>query len=121
MLLFLVYNLHFLAGLRELFSQTDERGAPPRIAVMANMASASAPSKKNVKLPESSVHPTPPLDQINAASRHSVMDEDTDDDEEFPIAEEEQEVRFMLVPCLIFALSCKHLFFPQFSGFPSQA
>jgi hypothetical protein len=98
-LLFLVYNLHFLAGLRELFSQTDERGAPPRIAVMANMASASAPSKKNVKVPESSVHPTPPsLDQINAASRHSVMDEDTDDDEEFPIAEEEQEVRFMLVP-----------------------
>jgi hypothetical protein len=31
------------------------------------------------------------------------MDEDTDDDEEFPIAEEEQEVRFMLVPYLIFA------------------
>ncbi|KAG6791945.1 hypothetical protein POTOM_001080 [Populus tomentosa] len=84
-----VSNPH--SRLRELFSQTDERGAPPRIAVMANMASASAPSKKNVKLPESSVHPTPPLDQINAASRHSVMDEDTDDDEEFPIAEEEQE------------------------------
>ncbi|KAL9406161.1 hypothetical protein Peur_003133 [Populus x canadensis] len=88
----LLQMLNSVAGLRELFSQTDERGAPPRIAVMANMASASAPSKKNVKLPESSVHPTPPsLDQINAASRHSVMDEDTDDDEEFPIAEEEQE------------------------------
>ncbi|XP_011018434.1 PREDICTED: protein ENHANCED DISEASE RESISTANCE 2-like [Populus euphratica] len=87
----LLQMLNSVAGLRELFSQTDERGAPPRIAVMANMASASAPSKKNVKLPESSVHPTPPLDQTNAASRHSVMDEDTDDDEEFPMAEEEQE------------------------------
>ncbi|KAJ6426892.1 hypothetical protein OIU84_022477 [Salix udensis] len=87
----LLQMLNSVAGLRELFSQTDERGAPPRIPVMANMASASAPSKKNVKLQESSVHPTPPLDQNNAASRHSVMDEDTDDDEEFPIAEDEQQ------------------------------
>ncbi|CAK7356013.1 unnamed protein product [Dovyalis caffra] len=89
----LLQMLNSVAGLREWFSQTDERGAPPRIPVMVNMASASTSSKKNVKLQESSVHPTPPsLDQMNAASRNSVMmDEYSDEDEEFQIAEEEQE------------------------------
>ena len=82
----------FMAGLREWFAQTDERGAP-RIPVMVNMASASISSKKSFKLQESSVHAAPTLDQINAASRNStIMDEYSDEDEEYQIAEEEQEV-----------------------------
>ncbi|KAJ4829432.1 Protein ENHANCED DISEASE RESISTANCE 2 [Turnera subulata] len=88
----LLQMLNSVAGLREWFSQTDERGAPPRIPVMVNMASASVSSKKNVKLQESSIHPTPSMDQINAASRNStMMDEYSDEDEEFQIAEEDQE------------------------------
>ncbi|XP_050232700.1 protein ENHANCED DISEASE RESISTANCE 2-like [Mercurialis annua] len=82
----LLQMLNSVAGLREWFSQTDERGAPPRIPVMVNMASASVSSRKNSKLQESSVH------QISAASRNStVMDEYSDEDEEYQIAEEEQE------------------------------
>ncbi|KAL5794667.1 hypothetical protein ACOSP7_003261 [Xanthoceras sorbifolium] len=87
----LLQMLNSVAGLREWFAQTDERGAPPRIPVMVNMAAASVSSKKSQKLHESIVHPTS-LDQINAASRNSVMmDEYSDEDEEFQIAESEQE------------------------------
>ncbi|KAJ7953362.1 ENHANCED DISEASE RESISTANCE 2 [Quillaja saponaria] len=79
----LLQMLNSVAGLREWFSQTDERSAPPRIPVMVNMASASVPSKKNQKL----------HDQMHAASRNSVMmDEYSDEDEEFQIVESEQEV-----------------------------
>ncbi|XP_024453553.1 protein ENHANCED DISEASE RESISTANCE 2 isoform X2 [Populus trichocarpa] len=84
----LLQMLNSVAGLREWFSQTDERGAPPRIPAMANMASAPALSKKNVMLQESSVHPTPPsFNQINAASQNSVRRDGYSDQ----IAEEEQE------------------------------
>lgn len=76
-----------MAGLREWFAQSDERNAPPRIPVMVNMASASVSSQKNQKLHESSVH----FDQ--SANRNSVLiDEYSDEDEEFQIAEAEQEV-----------------------------
>ena len=75
-----------MIGLREWFSQTDERNAQPRIPVMVNMASASVTSKKNQKLQESS-------DLSNAAGRNSMMmDEDSDEDEEFQAPETEQEV-----------------------------
>uniref|UniRef100_A0A6N2K169 START domain-containing protein n=1 Tax=Salix viminalis TaxID=40686 RepID=A0A6N2K169_SALVM len=67
----LLQMLNSVAGLREWFSQTDERSAPPRIPAMDNMSRAPALSKKNVKLQESSVHPTPPFNQINAASQNS--------------------------------------------------
>ncbi|GAV88834.1 START domain-containing protein/DUF1336 domain-containing protein [Cephalotus follicularis] len=88
----LLQMLNSVAGLREWFSQTDERGAPPRIPVMVNMASASVSSKKSRKLFESSVHPSASLEQNNAASRNSMMmDEYSDEDEEFQIAEAEQE------------------------------
>ncbi|KAJ7943926.1 ENHANCED DISEASE RESISTANCE 2 [Quillaja saponaria] len=88
----LLQMLNSVAGLREWFSQTDERSAPPRIPVMVNMASASVPSKKNQKLNDSSVNPNPSLDQMHAANRNSVMmDEYSDEDEEFQIAESEQE------------------------------
>jgi hypothetical protein len=86
----LLQVLNSVAGLREWFSQTDERGAPPRIPVMVNMASASVSSKKGQKLNESSAYPNISGDQ--ATSRNSVMmDEYSDEDEEFQIAEAEQE------------------------------
>lgn len=88
----LLQMLNSVAGLREYFSQTDERNAPPRVPVMVNMTSASLSSKKGQKLQDSSLHPTPSLDQLNNPSRNSVMMEDyTDEDEEFQIAEAEQE------------------------------
>ncbi|XP_062073374.1 protein ENHANCED DISEASE RESISTANCE 2-like isoform X1 [Humulus lupulus] len=82
----LLQMLNSVAGLREWFAQSDERNAPPRIPVMVNMASASVSSHKNQKLHESSVH----FD--SSANRNSVMiDEYSDEDEEFQIAEAEQE------------------------------
>ncbi|KAM1024061.1 hypothetical protein ACFX13_038118 [Malus domestica] len=79
----LLQVLNSVAGLREWFSQTDERNAPPRIPVMVNMSSASVSSRKGQKLHDFSV---------NSANRNSVMmDEYSDEDEEFQIAEAEQE------------------------------
>ncbi|GMY29580.1 protein ENHANCED DISEASE RESISTANCE 2 [Fagus crenata] len=85
----LLQMLNSVAGLREWFAQTDERSAAPRIPVMVNMTSASVSSKKGVK---SSLHSSGSTDQINGANRNSVMmDEYSDEDEEFQIAEAEQE------------------------------
>ena len=82
-----------MTGLREWFAQSDERNAPPRIPVMVNMSSASVSSRKNQRLNESSVH-----FEENSANRNSVMiDEYSDEDEEFQIAEAEQEVFFVLL------------------------
>ncbi|XP_061988465.1 protein ENHANCED DISEASE RESISTANCE 2 isoform X1 [Rosa rugosa] len=79
----LLQVLNSVAGLREWFSQTDERNAPPRIPVMVNMSSASVSSRKGQKMLDSSV---------SSANRNSVMmDEYSDEDEEFQIAEAEQE------------------------------
>ncbi|XP_039060423.1 protein ENHANCED DISEASE RESISTANCE 2-like [Hibiscus syriacus] len=87
----LLQMLNSVAGLREWFAQTDERGAPPRIPVMVNMASSSISSKKTQKINELPVPPAPSLDQTNAANRNSVlMDEYSDDDEE-QMPETEQE------------------------------
>ncbi|GFZ16623.1 similar to ENHANCED DISEASE RESISTANCE 2 [Actinidia rufa] len=84
----LLQMLNSVSGLREYFSQTDERCAPPRIPVMVNMASASVPSKKSQKLPESSVGPS--LDQINAANKNAVMmDEYSDEDDELQTTDQE--------------------------------
>lgn len=88
---YLLYNwvFAFMIGLREWFSQTDERNAPPRIPVMVNMSSASVSSRKGQKLHDFSV---------NSTNRNSVMmDEYSDEDEEFQIAEAEQEVWFRRV------------------------
>ncbi|XP_050377555.1 protein ENHANCED DISEASE RESISTANCE 2 isoform X2 [Argentina anserina] len=80
----LLQVLNSVAGLREWFSQTDERNAPPRIPVMVNMSSASVSSRKGQKLLDSSV---------SSANRNSVMmmDEYSDEDDDFQIAEAEQE------------------------------
>lgn len=74
---------------------------------MVNMTSDSASSKKYQKLQERSVLPNPSLDQINGANRNSVMlDEYSDEDEEYQIAEPDQEVVFccffhILLKCLL--------------------
>ncbi|KAF8378992.1 hypothetical protein HHK36_028419 [Tetracentron sinense] len=76
-----------LKGLREWFSQTDERHAVPRIPVMVNMTSTSVTLRKYQKTQEPSAS-----DQINSSNRNFVMmDEYSEEDEEFQIAEAEQE------------------------------
>ncbi|KHN41720.1 hypothetical protein glysoja_003460 [Glycine soja] len=83
--------LNSVAGLREWFAQSDERNAHPRIPVMVNMSSTAVSSKKNQKPNDFSVNPTS-LDQMNATSRSSALiDEYSDDEEDFQIAEPEQE------------------------------
>uniref|UniRef100_M1BKX4 Lipid binding protein n=1 Tax=Solanum tuberosum TaxID=4113 RepID=M1BKX4_SOLTU len=75
-------------GLREYFSQTDERAAAPRIPVMVNMNPPSISSKKSQK---QSHHRTPSLDQIRAANRNAVsmLDEYSDEDEDFQCTDQE--------------------------------
>ncbi|KAM7493803.1 hypothetical protein LguiB_028412 [Lonicera macranthoides] len=85
----LLQMLNSVAGLREYFSQTDERNAPPRIPVMVNMASASVPTKKNEKLLDSSIQRSNSLDQLNSANKNSILDEYSDDDEEYQVADDE--------------------------------
>ncbi|THF98680.1 hypothetical protein TEA_026769 [Camellia sinensis var. sinensis] len=82
----LLQMLNNVAGLREYFSQTDERSAHPRIPVMVNMASTPMSSKKSQKLHNRSTS----LEQINAANKNGMtMDEYTDEDDEFQIPDPE--------------------------------
>ncbi|XP_023642710.1 protein ENHANCED DISEASE RESISTANCE 2-like isoform X2 [Capsella rubella] len=85
----LLQMLNSVSGLREWFSQTDDRGQPIRIPVMVNMASSSLALGKGGKPQHKS---SLSIDQTNGASRNSVlMDEDSDDDDEFQIPDSEQE------------------------------
>ncbi|KAL8054056.1 hypothetical protein ABFS82_05G115100 [Erythranthe guttata] len=85
----LLQMLNCVAGLREYFSQTDERTAAPRIPVMVNMTSVSN-SKRSKKLHSSVYHNGQSLDQIHAANRNAVlMDEYSDEDEDFQYADQE--------------------------------
>lgn len=70
-----------VAGLREYFSQTDERAIAPRMPLMVNMASASDPSKKSKRFQSSSFR------FPNSSNR--MMDEYSDDDGDFQCAGEE--------------------------------
>ncbi|KAL6549802.1 Protein ENHANCED DISEASE RESISTANCE 2 [Orobanche minor] len=80
-----------VTGLREYFSQTDERSAAPRIPVMVNMTSVSTSSKRRQKLQSSYVHHhSASLDQIHAANRNAVMmDEYSEEDEDLQCADQE--------------------------------
>lgn len=72
---------------------------------MVNMSSTSVTSKKSQKPNDVSVNSTS-LDQLNSASRNSaLLDEYSDEDEDFQIAEPEQEVvfAFPLIYLWIFA------------------
>lgn len=87
-------------GLREYFSQTDERSAAPRIPVMVNMTSASVSSKRKQKLHETSLHHhrSPSLDQMSAANRNvSMLDEYSDEDEEYQVADQDVSIVLLLV------------------------
>ncbi|GFZ08633.1 similar to ENHANCED DISEASE RESISTANCE 2 [Actinidia rufa] len=87
----LLQMLNSVSGLREYFSQTDERRAPPRIPLMVNMASASVSSMKTQNLQASSIRRSPSLDQINAANKNPMMlDEYSDDEDEFQMPDQEE-------------------------------
>ncbi|KAK6117023.1 hypothetical protein DH2020_049267 [Rehmannia glutinosa] len=88
----LLQMLNSVAGLREYFSQTDERTAASRIPVLINMTSISNLSKRSQKLQPSSVHHhSHTLDQIHEANGNGVlMDEYSDEDEDFQCADQEQ-------------------------------
>ncbi|XP_064947080.1 protein ENHANCED DISEASE RESISTANCE 2-like isoform X8 [Musa acuminata AAA Group] len=82
-------------GLREWFSQTDENYDVSKMPLMVNMTAETAPIKKDRKrkTQENSVQPNSSQYQMHGASRHHVMlDEDSDDDEDYKIPEPEQEV-----------------------------
>ncbi|KAL6544190.1 Protein ENHANCED DISEASE RESISTANCE 2 [Orobanche gracilis] len=87
----LLQMLNSVAGLREYFSQTDERPTASRIPVMINMTSISNSSKRSQNLRLSSVnHQTATPDQIHTANGNSVlMDEYSDEDEDFQCADHE--------------------------------
>lgn len=85
----LLQMLNSVAGLREYFSQTDERNAPPRIPVMVNMASASVPPKKGLKLQGEAFHNRSHSQDQTTANKNSMMDEYSDEDEEFQIPDDE--------------------------------
>ncbi|XP_064947085.1 protein ENHANCED DISEASE RESISTANCE 2-like isoform X12 [Musa acuminata AAA Group] len=81
--------------LREWFSQTDENYDVSKMPLMVNMTAETAPIKKDRKrkTQENSVQPNSSQYQMHGASRHHVMlDEDSDDDEDYKIPEPEQEV-----------------------------
>lgn len=89
----LLQMLNSVAGLREWFSQTDGTPTVPRIPVMVNMTSNSVSSKNGVKGFETVAKHTTLLDQIHSANRNSItLDEESEEDDDYPIPEPEQEV-----------------------------
>uniref|UniRef100_A0A1D1XJ24 StAR-related lipid transfer protein 5 n=1 Tax=Anthurium amnicola TaxID=1678845 RepID=A0A1D1XJ24_9ARAE len=87
----LLHMLNSVAGLREWFCQKDETYTIPRIPMMVNMTSDSVSSKTGRKS-QASIQPSPSVDHLHSDSRHSVMvDEESDEDEEFQNPETEQE------------------------------
>ncbi|OEL13668.1 Protein ENHANCED DISEASE RESISTANCE 2 [Dichanthelium oligosanthes] len=82
-----------LTGLREWFSQSDESQVLPRIPVMVNMT-PSVSSGKARKAQENTTQTSLPMDP----SRHlTVLEEESDEDDEFLIPESEQEVDELLI------------------------
>lgn len=82
-----------ISGLRDWFAQTNGRHVAPRIPVMLNMTSTSVSSRKNKKLQESFGQAPPLADETNTAGRNSILvDEDSDEDDEYQFAEPDQEV-----------------------------
>ncbi|KAH6824471.1 ENHANCED DISEASE RESISTANCE 2 [Perilla frutescens var. hirtella] len=79
----LLQILNSVAGLREYFSQTDERTIAPRMPLMVNMTSASDSSKRGKKLQSTSFR------YPSSSNRNSVAMDDSDDDDDFQYADEE--------------------------------
>lgn len=60
---------------------------------MVDLSTDPTSSKKGRKVQETSLRSIPSLDQMNSTSRHSVMlDEDSEEDDDYQIPEPEQEV-----------------------------
>ncbi|KAF8728241.1 hypothetical protein HU200_018833 [Digitaria exilis] len=83
----LLHMLNSVAGLREWFSQSDESQVLPRIPVMVNMT-PSVPSKKGRKAEENTMQTSLPMDPSRPST---VLEEESDEDDEFLIPECEQE------------------------------
>lgn len=80
-----------MAGLREWFSQIDD--SDKRLPVMVKMSTNSVSLKINKKVKNVSVSQNPSLDHMHGASMHStMMDEYSEEDEEFQSPDYEQEV-----------------------------
>ncbi|XP_020599133.1 protein ENHANCED DISEASE RESISTANCE 2-like isoform X2 [Phalaenopsis equestris] len=81
----LLQMLNSVAGLREWFSQTDETHTVPRIPVMMNIASNSVSFKKGGKSQDNS-NQSIPSEQLHSTGGHSMLlDEESDEDEDFQI------------------------------------
>ncbi|KAJ8486357.1 hypothetical protein OPV22_018842 [Ensete ventricosum] len=89
----LLHMLSSVAGIRELFSQTDEVHTAPRIPIMVSMTSDSVSSEKEQKTQEISIQPGVSLDQVFTDDRHPlILDEDSDDDEDNHMLDAEEEI-----------------------------
>ncbi|WOL17425.1 protein ENHANCED DISEASE RESISTANCE 2-like [Canna indica] len=78
----LLQMLNSVAGIRDLFSQTDEICTAPRIPIMVSVASDGS-SRKEHKTQEISFQASQSLDQVFSDNRHPViLDDDTDEDED---------------------------------------
>lgn len=89
----LIQMLNSVAGLREWFSQTDENYDVSKIPLMVNMTTPVVTTKKNKRTQDNSVQNNSTLYPVHSASRHSEMlDEESDEDEDFHIPELEQEM-----------------------------
>ncbi|KMZ58511.1 hypothetical protein ZOSMA_76G00670 [Zostera marina] len=87
----LLQMLNSVAGLREWFSQIDD--SDKRLPVIVKMSTNSVSLKMNKKVKNVSVSQNPSLDHMHGASRHStMMDEYSEEDEEFQSPDSEQEV-----------------------------
>ncbi|XP_065002222.1 protein ENHANCED DISEASE RESISTANCE 2-like isoform X1 [Musa acuminata AAA Group] len=89
----LLHMLSSVAGIRELFSQTDEVHTAPRIPIMVSMTSDSVSSEKEQKTQEISIQPGVSLDQVFTDNTHPlILDEDSDDEEDTHILDAEEEM-----------------------------
>ncbi|KAJ8485638.1 hypothetical protein OPV22_018123 [Ensete ventricosum] len=88
----LLHMLNSVAGIRELFSQTDEIHTANRIPIMVSMTSDSVSSKKEQKTQEISFQSGVSLDQVFNDNRQPIiLDEDSDEDEDNQVPEAEEE------------------------------
>lgn len=98
-----------VTGLREYFSQTDERAAAPRMPLMVNMTSVSNSSKRNKKFQSTSFR------FLNSSNKNaSMMDEYSDDDDDFQCADEEVGLYFSYAILMAFMIEFYHLHICRF-------
>lgn len=88
----LLLILQMIPGLREWFSQKDEHRTVPRIPMMVDVVSDSVSSKTSHKQ-QGFIRASSSVDRMQSYSRTSaVLDEESDEDEEYLVPETAQEV-----------------------------